>query len=670
MTCARIYSMLCILLVTNIYAMNDNLIPREILFSNPERARPMLSSNGEYITFLGNDETGILNIFIAPIDDLTKTKQLSKSKRNIVQYFWAYDNQHVLYLQDQEGDENHHLYAMNVSDLTVKDLTPFAQTKVLILAVDHKFPREIIIALNINGKEFHDPYKVNIESGKLELLEENKRFLSYIIDHDYNLRFATLMTQEGEYEIYKREGNEYQLYDKINYEDSAVTEIIGFDGTNQALYWSDSRDRNTSALIQQHIDNKERKSIIGHDERADIEDIIVHPTSYDIQAWSTNFIKSEWRFVDQQFAKYFFKLQQLAADHHCGRAIPKIVSRTLLDDKWIVSFLCDDHPTSFHLYDLKAQRLDLLFTSKPGLATYDLQPTEGLQIPTRDGLNLVSYITKPPAYYKPPYPAVLVVHGGPRYRDKWGIDSVDQWLANRGYVVLKVNYRGSTGFGKNFINAGNLQWAAKMHDDLIDATKYLVQEYAVDAKRIAIKGGSYGGYAALVGLTFTPEVFACGVDIVGPSNLLTLTSSVPPYWKPMLAFFKRMLGDFDTAEGKEILKSKSPLFKVQEIVKPLLIQHGTNDPRVKVAESEQIVTAMQQNNIPVIYMEFTDEGHGFLQENNKKAAMAAIESFLAKYLGGELEEPKSQDYTTDTLHISGSVQLLPEANFPEQMIKR
>jgi dipeptidyl aminopeptidase/acylaminoacyl peptidase len=301
----------------------------------------------------------------------------------------------------------------------------------------------------------------------------------------------------------------------------------------------------------------------------------------------------------------------------------------------VVSYNVDDGPVSYYLYDRKARTLDFLFDNRPELRKYTLAKREPISYVTRDGLTVHGYLTMPPGTTGP-VPTILYVHGGPWGRDVWGLEVYAQWMANRGYAALQVNFRGSTGYGKAFVNAGDKEWGAKMHDDLVDAVTWAVDEGIADPKRVAIYGGSYGGYAALAGATFTPDLFCCSVDIVGPSNLITLIRSVPPYWIPILAVFKKRVGDPDTEE--EFLKSRSPLFMADRIKIPMLIAQGANDPRVKQAESDQIVAAMKANGIEYEYVLFEDEGHGFAKPENRLKFTRIAERFFAKHLGGRIEE--------------------------------
>jgi dipeptidyl aminopeptidase/acylaminoacyl peptidase len=372
--------------------------------------------------------------------------------------------------------------------------------------------------------------------------------------------------------------------------------------------------------------------------KADVSDVLIHPTERTVQAVAFTYERKHWHVLDTALADDFEYLQTVA------NGDIEVVSRTLDDRFWVVAYEVDNGPIRYYLYNRSQKQARFLFTNRKALEGIPLAKTYPVFIPARDGLTLVSYVTLP-VWSDPdgdgrpsqPLPMVLLVHGGPWWRDRWGYEPVRQWLANRGYSVLNVNFRGSTGFGKKFINAGDMEWGGKMHDDLVDAVQWAISEKIADPNRIAIMGGSYGGYATLVGLTFTPELFACGVDICGPSNLVTFMNSIPPYWAPMIELFKKRVGDHTTEEGRQFLLSRSPLTYVDRIRKPLLIGQGANDPRVKQSESDQIVQTMQAKNIPVTYVLFPDEGHGFVRPENRLAFFAVAEVFLAQHLGGRYE---------------------------------
>ncbi len=342
-----------------------------------------------------------------------------------------------------------------------------------------------------------------------------------------------------------------------------------------------------------------------------------------------------------------------------------ITSRTLDDTKWTVAYMMDNGPVRYYVYDRGNRSTKFLFTNRKSLEGVPLVKMRPLVIKSRDGLDLVCYLTLPPesdsdddGIPDKPVPLVLDVHGGPWARDAWGFDSGAQLLANRGYAVLNVNYRGSTGFGKEFLNAGNKEWAGKMHEDLIDAVDWAIAQKITDPKKVAISGGSYGGYATLVGVTFTPDKFACGVDIVGPSNLLTLLQTIPPYWAPALQMFKDRLGDKETEEGRKFLEERSPLNYVERIERPLLIGQGANDPRVKQSEADQIVQAMLKKHIPVTYVLFPDEGHGFARPANSLAFNAVSEAFLARQLGGRYE-PVDKGFDGSTITVPVGAEDVP-----------
>ena len=638
----------------NIFAnAKDNLIPRKILFGNPEKANVQISKDGKHISYL-SDKNGALNIFVALLDNLNAAKAITNdSKRGIRSYFWSYDNNHILYLKDNDGDENDKIHKVNINTLEDRALTPTKNVKSIILKSSYKIPNEIIIGLNDRKKEYFDIYNLNINTSKLSLLYKNDKYSGFDIDDNYNIRFGYQPTPDGGNQIYEFKDKKEIPFLKIPFEDSKTTGILNFDEQGKKVYFASSIDRDTSGLYIIDLTTKTKK-LIHSNSKADIRNVILQPKTKILQAIDCYYLKQDYKFYDEKFEKDFNNLQRLHRD-----STLVINSRTLEDDKWLAAFSFDNKPLQYYLYNRDTQKADYLFTNNNKLANYELNNMQPVVIKSRDGLDLPNYISIPKngvensdnLKTKKPLPMILLVHGGPNARDYWGLNSFHQWLSNRGYIVLSVNYRGSTGFGKNFINAGNGEWAAKMHDDLIDSVNWAIKEKLADRNKIAIMGGSYGGYATLVGLTFTPNVFACGVDIVGPSNLITLLESIPEYWKPLIDSLKLMLGgDNKTPEGKAILKNKSPLHHVNKISKPLLIGQGANDPRVKQAESDQIVAAMKKHKIPVIYALYPDEGHGFARPENRLSFYAITEEFFAKYLGGNCE-PINDDFKNSSIEI-------------------
>jgi len=406
---------------------------------------------------------------------------------------------------------------------------------------------------------------------------------------------------------------------------------IGFSKDGKYLYLRDSRDANTARLVKMDIANASIE-VIAEDPQYDVSEVIIHPDTYEVQAVSFYKARNEWMILDESIKNDFNSISKLDYGDFF------LYSRDNADRTWIIGFTKDNGPVSFYSFDRKSQRGTFLFDNRPSLRDYKLSKMLPISFTSRDGLTIYGYITYPPWGERTNLPMVVKVHGGPWWRDTWGYDAEAQWLANRGYVCLMVNYRGSTGYGKEFLNAGDKEWGRKMHYDLVDAVNWAISQGIANPKKVAIYGASYGGYASLVGATFTPDLFCCAVDIVGPSNLITLIKSFPPYWSSMLINFQKRVGNIDTEE--EFLKSRSPLFKVDQIKIPILIAQGANDPRVKQAESEQIVEAMKKKGIQYEYLLFPDEGHGFAKPENKLKFYAIAEKFLAKHLGGRYEKTK------------------------------
>ena len=664
------------------------LIPRDILFGNPDRAALRVSPDGRHVSFLA-PVNGVLNVWVAPVGDMGAAKPVTRDTgRGIHIYFWAYTSHNLLYLQDQGGDENWKVFSVDPVSGQSKDLTPLEsipgpdgkplmlpsgkpmRPKARIQEVSPKFPDTILVGLNARDPRYHDLYRVNIQTGELTLLQQNPGFEGFITDDDYHVRFAVRTTSDGGTEVLRPVNpssgsasntpgaSGWEPFQTIAMEDALTTHPMGFDQSGHILYMTDSRGRDTAALTALDL-RTGAATVLAEDPRTDVGGILEHPTTHTIQAVSFNYTRPEWKVLDPSIQGDLAYLKT---------AIPgeiTVTSRTLDDRLWTVASIVDDGPLRFYLYDRTAKKATLLFTSRQALEGLPLAKMHPEVITSRDGLNLVSYLTLPlgsdtkqPGRPDRPLPMVLVVHGGPWARDSWGFNGEDQWLANRGYAVLSVNYRGSTGFGKRFLNAGNREWAGKMHDDLIDAVNWAIREGIADKGRVAILGGSYGGYAALVGLTFTPDVFACAVDIVGPSNIVTLLNTIPPYWEPGIAMFTTRVGDHRTAEGRRFLESRSPLTFVDRIRRPLLIGQGANDPRVKQSEADQIVSAMQRRSIPVTYVLYPDEGHGFARPENSLSFNAVVEAFLVRHLGGGVE-PVGRDFAGSTITVPTGAEDVP-----------
>lgn len=625
--------------------VNVELIPREVLFGNPEKSMVRLSPNGRHLSF-GSPLNGVQNIFIAEADNPADAKPITEDKgRGIRSYFWLYDNQHIVYLKDDGGDEN---WRIHVVDIQTKEDQVFTPEKVnaRIFNVSDKFPEEILIGLNERDQSYHDVYRLNIRTGERTLvLQNDSGFRDFIFDEDYRLRFASSTTVDGGTQYFKaiptEEPRKYNWESFLQYgmEDVYTTGMLGltYDGTK--LYMIDSRGRDLNILKEINLaDNSE--TILAEAKKAEIGGFMAHPVTGVIQAYSVNYLYNEWTYFDKSLEDHMNVIKKTIA----GEA--SIVSRTHDDTKWIVADMKDDGPIGYYIYTTADKALKFLFNHRDVLTKYKLAKMEGVVIKSRDGLEMPCYITKP-VNAAGAVPMVVLVHGGPWARDDWGYDAEAQWLANRGYAVLQVNFRSSTGFGKSFTSKGNLEWGRKMHEDLLDAVQWVVKEGIADASKVAIYGGSYGGYAALWGATQSADVFKCAVDIVGPSNLETLLASFPAYWASFMEIAYRQVGDPRTEAGKALLKERSPLTHVAKIKMPVLIAQGEKDPRVKLAESEQIVAAMKEKGLPYIYMLFKDEGHGFARPENKFAFYVMAEYFLNEHLGGRFEAMTTElDKTT------------------------
>ncbi|MDY7097773.1 MAG: S9 family peptidase [Pseudomonadota bacterium] len=615
------------------------LIPRDALFGNPTRAQGRLSPDGKWLSWLAPKD-GVLNIWVAPRDDQSKAKAMtSATDRPIRSHFWSPDSKSVGYIQDKGGDENFLLYKIDVESGEETTLTPFENTRVEIIGASETIKDRILIGVNNRNPQFHDVHMLNLNTGELVLVYENNGYAGFMADDTLTLRMAMRQNAEGGTDYFEVTDNVVAdaPFETTAMEDSLTTSPAGYTTDGSILYWLDSRGRNTAALYAQDTSTGER-TLIAEDEKADLGGTIRDTKTGEVQAYSVNYLKTEWTALDPELKASLDWLDS-KLDGEFG-----ISSRTDDDTTWIVWNEPVTAPTSTYIYDREAETLTPFYVARPELEGAPLQPMHPVEIKSRDGLTLPSYLTLPPmtdtdgnARPDKPVPMVLLVHGGPWARDGYGLDGSAQWLANRGYAVLQVNFRGSTGFGKDFLNAGNKEWGLKMHDDLIDATDWAIAEGITSADQVAIMGGSYGGYATLAGLTFTPEKFACGVDIVGPSNLETLLSTIPPYWAPLVKIFHERMGDPNTEEGLALLKAASPLYKADQITKPLLILQGANDPRVKQSESDQIVGAMKEAGIPVTYVLYPDEGHGFARPVNNIAYTAITENFLASCLGGRSE---------------------------------
>ncbi len=616
------------------------LIPRDILFGNPVKTRARLSPDGKLLAYLAPTDN-VLNVWVRTLgkeDDKVVTHDREQGVRH---YFWAQDNRHILYAQDVAGNENWRLYAVDLETNEIKDLTPFENIQVRLVETNRHFPNELIFSMNKRDPKAHDVYHLDLTSGELTMVAKNPGdVIDWIIDAHLKVRGAIVAKPDGGFDLRVRDNEETDWKDLVTWEaEDGLTSAPSFRSAptvfskdGKYIYLMDSRDANAGRLVKMEIATGDVEVFV-EDPHYDVsEHVLIHPDTYEIQAAALQKAHLEWIILDKSIEDDLDAIARLdRGDFH-------VVSRDNADAVWLVAFINDIGPVTYYTYDRKTKKGAYLFNQKPQLHKYALAPMEPISFMSRDGLTIHGYITYPIGKERNNLAMVLDVHGGPWARNTWKCDPKAQWFANRGYACLQVNFRGSTGYGKDFLNAGNKEWGAKAHDDLVDAVSWAIDTGIADPNRVAIYGESYGGYAALVGATFTPDVFCCAVDAFGPSNLVTFIKALPSWFSALLAMFHQRVGNPDTEE--DFLKSRSPLFKVDQITIPILIAQGARDPRVKQTESEQVVEALKKNDIEYEYILFPDEGHGFSKPENRLKFYAAVEYFLARHLGGRYEEVK------------------------------
>jgi len=612
------------------------LIPLPVLFGNPERVSPSISPDGTQLAWIAPRD-GVLNVWLAPVTaadgvDLAAAQVVTDdTDRGIRQFAWAHDGRHLLYVQDTGGDENWRLYDVDLQTMQRRDLTPFEGVQARLIAMERKLPNEILIGLNHENPQLHDVYRLDLVTGELTLQTKNPGFAGWVADAQLGVRGAIKPEPDGGFSLLVRdtEDAEWRELLAIPAEDALTTDVATFSADGSSLLVIASVGAQTARLARLSLTTGEL-DVLAEDAEADISGVRVDPDTREPQIAVVTKARSEYVVLDPAVADDVAAIRAL----HPGD--PVFQNADDADRIWLVGFTNDAGPIPYYLYDRATRTARFLFEHRPELSRYELAPMEPFSVSTRDGLTLHGYATFPPGADRTNLPTVLDVHGGPWARDFWGFNPEAQWLANRGYLCLQVNFRGSTGYGKDFVNAGDREWGNRMQDDLSDTVGFAISQGWADPARVAIMGGSYGGYAALAGAAFTPDLYCCAVDIVGPSNLITLIKSVPPYWAPMIAQFLRRVGDPDN--DADFLWSRSPLSRAEAIRIPLLIAQGANDPRVKQAESEQIVDALQKAGIEHEYLLFPDEGHGFAKPENRLRFYAAADRFLAHHLGGRAGE--------------------------------
>jgi len=637
-------TLLLIAFAVPVWAQSPPIIDRELFFGDPEIAGAQISPDGAFIAFI-KPFKGTRNIWVKKTaEPFANAKPLTAdTKRPIPTYFWSRDGKYILFVQDKAGDENYHVYAVNPADApapgqdvpAARNLTDVKGVRAIIYSVPRTEPDAIYVGINDRDAAWHDLYKVKISTGERTLMRKNtERITAYYFDLKDQLRLATRSAENGDTDVLRVDADKFtKVYS------CSVFEACGpvrYHKDGERVYFQTNKGSDVD-LIRLELFNPTtgKEELVESDplKRVDFGDTIFSDVSDELVATTYDDERQRIYWKDKAFEADYKNLQKQlpGKEIHFG-------SSTKDEKLWIVSANADTDPGSTYLFDRTTKKLTLQYQIYDKLNRAYLAPMKAVKYPSSDGLEVPAYLTLPKGVDAKNLPAVIVPHGGPWYRDSWGYNAFAQFLANRGYAVLQPNFRGSTGYGKKFIDAGNKQWGDKMQDDVTWGAKYLIAQGIADPKRVGIMGGSYGGYATLAGVAFTPDVYAAGVSIVGPSNLITLLESIPPYWEQIRKLFYERMGDPNTPEGKAQLLRQSPLTAASKIKTPLLVIQGANDPRVNKRESDQIVIALRDRGFPVEYMVAPDEGHGFARPVNNMAMFASAEKFLAKYLGGRYQE--------------------------------
>ncbi|MFL2848585.1 MAG: S9 family peptidase [Pseudohongiellaceae bacterium] len=654
------------------------ILPLERLMAPGSFGTPLISPDGSLISWIAPLD-GISNLYVAPVDDIAAARPVTRftegglrgtNVSGTVIYRWHYDSRRVIFPMDYDGDENWDIHIVDVETGEERNLTPVPDKKVEIIAYGRAKPDDVLVSVVTFGQTNPDVYHLNLGSGENTLVQKNEGSLTYLADSDLKIRLSMSFSDEGGLDVYQFStapdaGGRGKLIYQIAPDDlpahttAAYQGIIRFDATGEHLYIYDAQGRDKAALVTVDLETGEL-NLLAEDDRVDIGGVIYHPTKATVQAYATNWIETEWTAIDPEISADLEALAQIKDGEL------SVLSRSEDDNKWIVQYMSSDEPVSFYLYDRESKSGQFLFTSTPQLEGLKLSRMHPYVLTTDDGFDLVSYITLPP-WTDPdddgrpdqPVPIVVYVHGGPSdERAQVGFGALVHWLANRGYGFLYVNFRGSAGFGKAYMNAQKMEWGGKMHQDVLDQVQWAIDEGIADPDKVAILGGSYGGYEALVGMTMTPDVFACGIAIVGPSNLEIFM----PHWDEDR--MGKIIGDPRTKEGRAFLRSRSPINFAQNTKNPVLIGQGARDSRVPLEQSDTVVEKMQQAGVEVTYIVYPDEGHGFAKPANNMSFYAITEVFLGQCLGGRYEpidvqiEGSSVQVPVGGEHIPGLKQAL------------
>lgn len=610
-------------------AKQPRVVPMKDFFRNPQNASFTLSPTGDYIAFT-KPVNQRMNIFVTKIGSGDTTRVTDFRDRDIAGYFWKTDRR-IIYVKDKGGDENFHLFAVDTDGKNAKELTPFSKVNTQILDDLPENDQEMLIGMNKENAELFDVYRLNINTGVLQLVAKNPGGVEdWLTDHNGKIRAAVQSDGVNKVLLYRKDEKQpFKQVLRTNFKESIVPLFFSFD--NKYIYASSNLKRDKTALVKFDIANGKEMEVVFEHPEVDVEELSYSRKRKVLTKIAYEITKPETRFLDIETENIYNKVKaKLGIDYEIY-----FTSENKNEDKFIVRTISDRSLGATWFYDAKKEELTKIADRAPWLNEHEMALMKPIKYQTKDGLTIHGYLTLPVGVDPKNLPVVINPHGGPWFRDSWGWNPEVQFLANRGYAVLQINFRGSTGYGRKFWEAGFKQWGRSMQQDITDGVSWLIKEGIADPKKVAIYGGSYGGYATLAGITFTPDLYACAVDYVGVSNLFTFMGTVPPYWKPFMEMMYEMVGD--PKKDSILLHTASPVFYVDKIKVPLFIAQGANDPRVNKAESDQIVEALKKRGVKVEYMVKDNEGHGFGNEENQFDFYGTMEKFLAKHLGGRVE---------------------------------
>ncbi len=641
------------------------VIPVEHFFDSPEIAAAQISPDGRWLAYL-KPYRGKLNVFVRPVRTGEERRLTADTLRPIREYYWSADGARVLYLQDRGGNENFHIFAVGVDAAPgdARDLTPYEGARALVVDVPRDLPKRIFIGLNRRDPSAFDAYWLDLDTGKLELAARNPgRFAGYLVDRAHRVRVGLAQGPAGENEIHVRADSAQPWRLLVSYPATENVQPLRIHPDGRHLYmFSNHGETDLGRLVSLDLETGQERVV--HED----PDHAGEPPETGGVLFSEATDSVLWTAYDADTTRIYPRTPEVAADlariRRLHSGTPTVTSMTRDEQRWVVSFDTPTDPGVTYLYDRTTGKGSFLFRPRPWLKSTELASMKPIAFPARDGLTIHGYLTTPTGLSARKLPLVLLVHGGPWARDYFGYDPEAQLLANRGYAVLQVNYRGSTGYGKRFYNAAVKQFAAAMHTDLIDGVDWAVKQGIADRRKMCVYGGSYGGYATLVSVTFTPQVFTCAVDYVGPSSLITLVESFPAYWRPFLeGTWYRFVGDPSKPDDRKDMWARSPLSRVDRITTPLLIVQGANDPRVTKRESDQLAIALRNRGVKVQYLVAANEGHGFLNPDNRLALYHTMDRFFAQYLGGRTQAkvPADVDARIRAMTVGvDSLKLAPE----------